>query len=200
MPLQTLPGLVFPTPALPSALPGSFVSLESLLEGLSQRVHLLVWSEDALLWRKSYWRRFVLLDQPCSLGREGYGAVRKDGHPPSQMANEVTDVTVRSLSCTCSCFILPALATAAGSSPPPLFYQCLQLLHCLVTHLSNLCLPQLSPQSHHPAPKPHSCWMPLVPSCPSPPKPGPLSHPADLCQPFLSLVLCPGLPFRNVAF
>lgn len=171
--------MIFPTPALPSALPDSFVNLESLLEGLSRRVHLLVcpWPEDALLWTKSYWRRFVLLDQPCSLGREGYGAVRKDGHPPSQTANEVTDVTARSLSCTCSCFTLPASATAAGSSPPSLFYQCLQLLHCLVTHLSNLCLPQLSPQSNHPAPKPHSCWMPLVPSCHSPPKPGPLSHP-----------------------
>lgn len=145
--------MVFPTPALPSAFPDFFVNFESLLEGLSRRVHLLVcpWPEDALLWMKTYWRRFVLLDQPCSLGREGYGAVRKDGHPPSQPANEVTDVTARSLSCTCSCFTLPASATAAGSSPPPLFYQCLQLLHCLVTHLSNLCLPQLSPSEPPPS-------------------------------------------------
>lgn len=28
--------------------------------------------------------KVVLLDQPCNLGREGYGAVRKEGHPPSQ--------------------------------------------------------------------------------------------------------------------
>lgn len=43
-----------PPPALPSALPGSFMNLKSLFEGLSWRVHLRVcpWPKDGLLWRK----------------------------------------------------------------------------------------------------------------------------------------------------
>lgn len=66
--------------------------------------------------------KVVLLGQLCSLGREGYGAVRKDRHPPSQTASEVTDVTARSLSYTWLLSV-PALLCLPGPLrwAPPLY-------------------------------------------------------------------------------